>query len=65
MKKPYEKPRIMPDPLPEKPGIVEPIIAAGEMTCPPKSSGITSDVDGSYTGRPVDGGRPVQDADDL
>lgn len=26
---------------------------------------ITSDVDGSYTGVPLDGGMPVQDADDL
>ena len=26
---------------------------------------IKSDVDGSYTGVPVDGGEPVQDADDL
>lgn len=65
MKKPYEKPSIMPDPLPEKPGVVEPIIAAGEMNCPSKPSGILSDTQGSYTGRPVDGGQPVQDADDL
>ncbi|MBQ9842347.1 MAG: hypothetical protein IJO42_04470 [Clostridia bacterium] len=65
MKKKYEKPRIMPDPLPEKPGVVEPIIAAGEMKCPPKSGRITSDVDGSYTGLPIGGGQPVQDADDL
>jgi hypothetical protein len=26
---------------------------------------IPSDVDGSYTGVPLDGGEPVQDADDL
>lgn len=26
---------------------------------------IISDVNGSYTGTPVDGGEPVQDADDL
>ena len=26
---------------------------------------IPSDVDGSYTGVPLDGGQPVQDADDL
>jgi hypothetical protein len=26
---------------------------------------IISDVDGSYTGHPIDGGKPVQDADDL
>lgn len=30
-----------------------------------KNSEPTSDVLGSYTGRPVDGGKPVQDADDL
>lgn len=28
-------------------------------------SSIISDVDGSYTGHPIDGGKPVQDADDL
>ena len=65
MKKENKKPPIMPDPLPEKPGVVEPIIAAGEMKCPPKKSGIISDPLGSYTGRPVGGGQPVQDADDL
>ncbi len=26
---------------------------------------IPSDIDGSYTGHPLDGGKPVQDADDL
>lgn len=30
-----------------------------------KEGKIYSDVNGSYTGRPVDGGKPVQDADDL
>lgn len=64
MKKPYEKPQILPNPLPEKPGIVEPIIAAGEMKCPGKD-GIVTDPDGSYTGTPVYGGTPVQDVDDL
>lgn len=59
-----QKPRVYPDPLPKKPGIVEPIIAAGEMKCPGKGN-IISDPDGSYTGRPVDGGVPVQDVDDL
>ena len=29
------------------------------------SGGIPSDVLGSYTGRALDGGRPIQDADDL
>ena len=64
MKKSQEKPPIMPDPLPEKPGVVEPIIAAGAMGHTGKER-ILSDVDGSYTGRPVEGTQPVQDADDL
>jgi len=64
MEEKREKNPVLPDPLPKKPGIVEPIIAAGEMVCPGKD-GIISDVDGSYTGRPVYGGMPVQDADDL
>lgn len=59
-----QQPKVMPDPLPHKPGVVEPIIAAGEKRCP-GSNGIVSDPDGSYTGRPLDGGKPVQDADDL
>lgn len=64
MEKEQEKPRVLPNPLPKRPGIVEPIIAAGEMVCPGKD-GIVTDPNGSYTGRPVDGGVPVQDADDL
>ncbi len=28
-------------------------------------SNVTSDIDGSYTGHPLDGGVPVQDVDDL
>lgn len=28
-------------------------------------SAVASDIDGSYTGHPLDGGVPVQDADDL
>ncbi len=28
-------------------------------------SSTPSDIDGSYTGHPLDGGMPVQDADDL
>lgn len=64
MEKEWEKPRVLPEPLPKKPGVVEPIIAAGEMTCPGQS-GVVTDPQGSYTGRPLDGGVPVQDADDL
>ena len=59
-----EKPRVLPNPLPRHPGVVEPIIAAGEMKCH-DTKGIISDPDGSYTGRPIGGGQPVQDADDL
>ena len=64
MEKEQEKPRVLPNPLPKRPGIVEPIIAAGEMHCPGKD-GIISDPDGSYTGVPLKGGEPVQDVDDL
>ena len=64
MKKEWEKPRILPNPLPKTPGVVEPIIAAGEMKRPGDQEIIT-DPQGSYTGRPIDGGQPVQDADDL
>ena len=31
----------------------------------PNTENVVSDVDGSYTGRPIDGGKPCQDADDL
>ena len=64
MDKEKQKPRVLPNPLPEKPGVVEPIYAAEEMKCP-GNKGIISDPDGSYTGRPIGGGEPVQDADDL
>ena len=50
-------------PLPKKPGVVEPLIAAGEMVTPQQGS--PTDPLGSYTGVPADGGVPVQDADDL
>lgn len=30
-----------------------------------KRQPIYSDVNGSYTGRPINGGKPIQDADDL
>ena len=64
MEKKREKRHIRPDPLPHKPSIVDPIVAADSLFCPGQN-GILSDTDGSYTGRPVDGGQPVQDADDL
>ena len=51
-------------PLPTKPGIVEPIIAAGEMKLPPLGS--PTDPLGSYTGNTDCWGEiPEQDADDL
>lgn len=59
-----EKRHIRPDPLPKKPDIVEPIIAHGTLHFPGQN-GIVTDPNGSYTGRPIDGGKPVQDADDL
>lgn len=64
MEKKRKQPQKLPHPLPKKPGIVEPFIAAGEMHCP-SQKGIITDPNGSYTGRPIDGGVPVQDADDL
>lgn len=64
MEKKREKPQVLPEPLPQRPGIVEPIFAAEEMRCP-GAKGIISDPDGSYTGNPIRGGQPVQDADDL
>ena len=51
-------------PTPKKPELVEPIIANGMMHFVGQN-GIVSDPNGSYTGRPLDGGEPVQDADDL
>lgn len=69
MDKEREKPRVLPHPLPKKPDLVDPIIAHGTMHFPGQNSahpeGIVTDPEGSYTGRPVDGGKPTQDADDL
>jgi len=60
-----KQPPVLPEePLPKKPGVVEPIIAAGEMAAQ-GTDGIVTDPQGSYTGTPIDGGVPVQDADDL
>ena len=64
MEKKRERPRILPDPLPKKSDVVDPIIAYGTMHFPGQN-GIVTDPDGSYTGRPIDGGKPMQDADDL
>ncbi len=61
MQEERKKPRV----LPEKPKIapVDPVIAGEKLA--QQSDGVMSDVLGSYTGTPVDGGKPVQDADDL
>ncbi len=68
MEKEREKPRVLPQP-PRTPELVDPIVANGMLHFPgqnyPHSDGITTDPDGSYTGRPLDGGKPVQDVDDL
>ncbi len=70
MEKEREKPRVLPQP-PHKPELVDPIIANGTIHFPGQNSqaihtdGIVTDPNGSYTGRPVDGGVPVQDVDDL
>ena len=45
---------------------VIPIVAQSSTVLRHQSeNGVLSDVGGSYTGTPVDGGQPVQDADDL
>lgn len=44
---------------------VEPIIMDNSIMREEAMNAIYSDVNGSYTGRPIDGGTPVQDADDL
>ena len=62
VEKERKKPRVLPEP-PHKPEWVDPIIG-GRRVCPGQN-GIVTDPNGSYTGRPIDGGVPVQDADDL
>ena len=63
-----EQPRVLPQP-PHKPDLVDPIVANGMLHFPGQSNlhaeNIITDPNGSYTGRPMDGGQPVQDADDL
>ena len=63
MEKERKKPRVLPNP-PHKTDLVEPIVANGSMHFPGQNR-IVTDPEGSYTGRPIDGGQPVQDADDL
>ena len=60
-----KQPRVLPEPLPKKPGIVEPIIAAQEMSVKGRQDGIVVVPLGSYTGTPAEGGVPVQVVDDL
>lgn len=45
--------------------VVEPIIAEAQVMQHQSEHGVPSDVNGSYTGTPIDGGKPEQDADDL
>ncbi len=54
-------PNLIPEPTGDPP--LEPVIFGdnGRDDSPVSNT----DPDGSYTGIPVDGGRPVQDADDL
>ena len=42
-----------------------PIIRPGLITNAKEDLKSATDINGSYTGVPLDGGRPVQDADDL
>lgn len=43
-----------------------PIVAQSSTVLQHQSeNAVPSDVNGSYTGTPIDGGQPVQDADDL
>ena len=42
-----------------------PIIAEARVMQEQSKHGVPSDVNGSYTGTPIDGGTPEQDADDL
>ncbi len=60
-----EEERKRPRVLPEEPKIapVDPVIAAEQMAR--QGDNIVTDILGSYTGVPADGGRPEQDADDL
>lgn len=44
---------------------VEPIIFDNTIMRDQALNEIPSDVNGSYTGTPADGGKPEQDADDL
>lgn len=44
---------------------VEPLVADNTIMRDQCLNEIPSDVDGSYTGTAADGGKPVQDADDL
>lgn len=45
--------------------VVEPIVAEARIMQEQSKNGVPSDVNGSYTGTPIGGGMPEQDADDL
>lgn len=60
--------RELPAPKKQKPlSTVNPIVAekVNVLRKQGREENIYSDVNGSYTGNPVDGGVPEQDADDL
>ncbi len=64
----YKKEKELPAPKKQKPlSTVEPIVAKASQVLQKqgREENIYSDVNGSYTGNPVDGGTPEQDADDL
>ena len=65
-KREIEMPRPKKDEDDKKLSPVTPIVAGSSVVLQHQSeSGVPSDVNGSYTGTPIDGGQPTQDADDL
>ena len=61
-----EAPRPKKDEADKKLSPVTPIVAGSSVVLQHQSeNAVPSDVGGSYTGTPIDGGQPVQDADDL
>ncbi len=65
-KREIEMPRPKKDEDDKKLSPITPIVAGSSVVLQHQSeSGVPSDVNGSYTGTPIDGGQPTQDADDL
>ncbi len=60
-KKEIKDPKTKKEPL----HTVAPIIAEARVMQEQSKNGVPSDVNGSYTGTPIDGGVPEQDPDDL